>query len=868
MFPLDKTWTFRRGEGPDTKFWPVAQFPTNIHLDLLHNGLIPDPFIGKNETDVQWVGETQWVYRTKFFSPEIVRRKAVLAFDGLDTYATVMLNGYEILKTEDMFIPERVDVTRYLKSSGENVMQITFDSTFEIGKKIVKDNPMHQWGCWNGDPSRLAVRKAQYHYGWDWGPALLTCGPWRPINLELYTSRIADLCFSVEIDDSLKSAKVVAKAEIECEAVDLLFEIVFEGKVVGAETVRVENGIASACFLKENPALWYPAGYGKQPLYVLKATLLSGRERLDTASKRFGLRKAKVIQRKLDGAPGRTFLFEINNTPIFCGGSCWIPAETSIPKLNVQKYYEWVRMAIDSNQIMIRVWGGGIYEEQAFYDACDEMGVLVWQDFLFACGNYPAGKDFLNLVTREATANLKLLRHHPSIVLLAGNNEDYQYQEQSKNSDYDPSDHDPESWLKSSFPARYIYEKLLPDITRKLVPDIHYHFGSPFGGKSTTDQTVGDIHAWNVWHGTQAPYQEFDQLCGRFVAEFGMEAFPSIRTIDSYLPLGRNDPDRYAQSSTVDFHNKAAGGERRLATYMTENLPFTFKPFEQYIYATQLLQAEAVGTAYRLFRRQWKGPGQEYCAGALVWQLNDCWPVTSWSIVDYYLRPKLAYFAVKRELAPITVGIKQNLVIHSNSPHANAEDHIELWASNFTLEDRSVQLRVMQYDIFTGAALQSDSSVPPHDIITLPANRSTELLTLRSAYPNKKAAESFFYRTVTVASLFDSNNTQQRLARSISWPEPLKYIPFQKPRGLRLELVEEGSKVEIRSEVPVKGVVLEVEVEDESEGGEEEEVKWEDNGVDIVPGEPTVVGVKGLLKRSDVGRIRCRYLGSEGECGA
>ena len=164
VFPVDQKWTFRRGDRPDSRFWPVAQFPTNIHLDLLHNGMIPDPFIGKNETDVQWVGEQAWVYRTRFSSPEIVRGKAVLAFDGLDTYATVVLNGHEILKTEDMFIPERVDVTRYIKSSSDNIMQITFDSAFLIGKKIVRDNPVHQWGCWNGDPSRLAVRKAQYHY--------------------------------------------------------------------------------------------------------------------------------------------------------------------------------------------------------------------------------------------------------------------------------------------------------------------------------------------------------------------------------------------------------------------------------------------------------------------------------------------------------------------------------------------------------------------------------------------------------------------------------------------------------------------------------------------------------------------------------
>ena len=684
---------------------------------------------------------------------------------------------------------------------------------------------------------------------------MLTCGPWRPITLEVYSSRISDLYFTTEIAESLNSAEVVAQAKIDGEASDVRFEIILEGKSVGTETANINDNFATATFKRENPELWYPAGYGKQPLYTLEATLLSGSQKLDTASKRFGLRRAKVVQRKLDDAPGTTFFFEINNVPVFCGGSCWIPAESFIPRLSPRKYHEWVKMAVDSNQVMVRVWGGGIWEEQAFYDACDELGVLVWQDFLFACGNYPAHKDFLHLIKREATANIKLLRHHPSIVVFAGNNEDYQYQE-AENLDYDPSDNDPESWLKTSFPARYIYEKLLVDITQDLIPGTHYHFGSPFGGSSTTDPTVGDIHQWNVWHGTQERYQDFDRLSGRFVSEFGMEAFPSVRTIDSYLPLGFKDPDRYPQSSTVDFHNKAAGHERRLAMYLTENIQFTFKPIEQYIYATQLLQAEALGTAYRHFRRQWKGPGKEYCAGALVWQLNDCWPVTSWSVVDYYLRPKLAYFAIKRELAPITVGIKQTTKIIPADKYTRAHKktihETEIWASNLSLEERTVYLRVTIYDILTGKLKGANNSPT---VRNLPPNRSTELSTLCFPIHNSTAGEQF--RAVTAAYLIDSSSGLQ-ITRSVSWPEPLKYVPFQRPKKLNLKVVD--GAVEVRSELPVKGVALEVE-------DEMDEVRWEGNGVDLLPGEVVKIGVQGL-KEGDEGRIKIRYMGSEGECGS
>ena len=324
----------------------------------------------------------------------------------------------------------------------------------------------------------------------------MTCGPWRPISLEVYSSRISDLYFTTNVDKSLTIAEVLAKADIEGDASKVTFEVFLDGDLVGKEIVKVEKGNASATFRMQKPKLWYPHTYGKQPLYILTASLHSGNSKLDTATKRFGLRRAEVIQRPLDDAPGTTFFFEVNNVPVFCGGSDWIPADNFVPRISPQKYRDWVKLVVDGNQVMIRVWGGGIFEQKAFYEACDEIGVLVWQDFLFGCGNYPANEDFLKLVQREATANVKLLRHHPSIVIWAGNNEDYQYQE-SESLDYDPEDQDPSSWLKSSFPARYIYEKLLVDVTKELVPNTYYHFGSPFGGVDTRDPTVGDIHQWN-----------------------------------------------------------------------------------------------------------------------------------------------------------------------------------------------------------------------------------------------------------------------------------------------------------------------------------------------------------------------------------
>ncbi|KAI9810609.1 MAG: hypothetical protein M1827_006171 [Pycnora praestabilis] len=855
IIPINEGWEFRQAGPKYKEFLPVAQFPTNVHLDLIAHNLIPDPYHGKNERDVQWVGEKSWIYRTTFQaeSPE-ADRKAVLVFDGLDTYATVSLNGTEILKTENMFVPERVDISRLLGVDGKNEISITFESTYLKGKKIVENHPEHHWGCWNGDPSRLAVRKAQYHYGWDWGPTLLTCGPWRPINLEVYYARIADLYFTTDVDESLNSAEIIANADIEGLFANWVkFEISLHGSVISTETVLVKEGFATATFVTQNPELWYPARYGRQPLYTLKATAGFDWDDIvtDTTSKRFGLRRAKVVQREVDDAPGSCFFFEINNIPVLCGGSNWIPADNFIPRINASRYRDWVKLAVEGNQAMIRVWGGGIYEEQAFYDTCDEMGVLIWQDFLFGCGNYPAYNEFLESVRREAVANLKILRHHPCIVLWAGNNEDYQYAE-SEGLDYDPTDTDPQNWLKTSFPARYIYEKLLVDVTKELVPDTYYHYGSPWGGKSTTDATVGDIHQWNVWHGTQEKYQDLDLLSGRFVSEFGMEALPHMKTIDSFLPT--DSPDRYAQSSTLSFHNKAAGHSRRLALYLAENIPYTLAPLSQYIYHTQLLQAECVATAYRLWKRQWKGPGKEYCAGALVWQLNDVWPGISWSIADHHLRPKHAYYAIKRELEPLTIGMKRTTHSVPRDKYTRAymitTHKISFWAVNLSLQPRTVHVHAKAWHIPT--TRETLTGILAHDLVLRP-NQSTEICEMEVPVLNKDADEES--QTVVAAWLIDASVEKggRWFVRAVNWPEPLRYVHFQQPKDLRIEVSEDGNEdgLVVSADVPVKGLALE---------SPDEAVVFEDNCVDLVPGEKVTVGVKGL-KKGDEGKVGIRYLG-------
>ncbi|PTB66015.1 glycoside hydrolase family 2 protein [Trichoderma citrinoviride] len=846
IIPVDAGWQFGRTDVEKPEFRPVSQFPTNVHLDLLHHKLIPDPFIGKNELDVQWVGEVRaWQYRTSFKTPKLgSQEKAVLAFDGLDTFAEVLLNDKKILETDNMFIPERVDVTALLNEADkDNQLVITFDSAYLRGWERVEQIPEHKWGVWNGDHSRLAVRKAQYHWGWDWGPTLLTCGPWKPINLEVYESRLADLYANVTLDDTLKSAKVELHAETEGKASKVRFELSL-GETVLSDTVDVSKGGAVATLTISNPELWYPARYGKQPLYTAKATLLDGNEEVDALSKRIGIRKVELVQKPLEDQPGTSFFFKVNNIPIFCGGSCWIPADNFTPRITKEKYQNWIKLMVEGNQSMIRIWGGGVYEDENLLDACDEQGILVWVDFLFACGNYPCNPEMLQSVEREARANVKIMRHHPSIVIYAGNNEDYQFQE-SEGLTYDVQDKDPQSWLKSDFPARYIYEYLLVQVCQDLVPATFYHYGSPWGGKTSSDPTIGDIHQWNVWHGSQARYQDFDKLMGRFVSEFGLEAFPSARTIDAALPKGKDDPDRHAQSDIVDFHNKADGHERRIALYLAENIPYVTSPLEQYIYSTQLVQAECLSSAFRLWRRQWKGPGREYCSGALLWQLNDCWPVTSWAICDYYLRPKLAYYTVKRELLPITVGIKRTEHRHPKSKYTRVDVEVstklEIWASNFTLDEVKTSCVVKAWDVETAEEVYSETIAASQQ---LPGNRTTELKTME--VPVKIPNAGLEGRTVVAAYLYQDGKL---LARYVDWPQPLKHVHFQQPQSLKAKLSEDGSSVTLSSEVPVKGVALEV---------DDEAVNFDDNLVDLVPGEEVVIGVTGASKSTT---MTTRYLG-------
>ncbi|KAJ2931679.1 hypothetical protein H1R20_g5408, partial [Candolleomyces eurysporus] len=462
---------------------------------------------------------------------------------------------------------------------------------------------------------------------------------------------------------------------------------------------------------------------------------------------------------------------------------------------------------------------------------------------MFGCGQYPAYDSFVESVSEEAVQNVKRLRHHPSVVIFAGNNEDYQVAESFKlQLDYSDETSD---FRDTNFPARYIYERVLPKAVAEH-SNIHYHRGSPYSGhgKPTTDRTYGDIHQWNVWHGSQEPWHNWDILAGRFVSEFGMQGYPNIRTVNYWL--GGNTAEGFPQSRTMNNHNKADGFERRLELYLVENFKHSFD-LESYVYYTQVMQAETLASAYRLWRRNWKGKGKEYTAGALVWQINDCWPVTSWAIVDYFLRPKPAFFTVARELRPYTVGMTRKEVQTFPDETSAAEFKIstvlEIWGTNSTLAEKRATLELTAFE------LDSEWTERWSKEVVLAPNASTELY--KGDLPGQpvRTKRSEVPRTIIVsARLLDEDGSV--LGRYSNWPEPFKFIHFPslEVAGLEVTVGEDGETVRLESKKPIKGIVLDVEGED---------VKWSDQAIDLVPGDPQTVRARGLNGR----QVKARFLG-------
>ncbi len=768
--------------------WLPATVPGTAHGALLAAGRIPDPFYGMNEAEVRWVGEKRWAWRLSFEAGELADHED-LVFEGLDTWCSVWLNGERLLESDNMFVARRVDVRRRLQP-GRNELLLCFEAALARAREV--ETVHGKRPLWNGDSARLHARKAQYHFGWDWGPELIVSGPWRAVRRHSWSARIDDLHCRSDVDVAGQratlqvSARPTGGAGLRCE-----FELLdAEGNSVASQNVPADA--ARATLSVTDAQLWWPRGLGDQRLYTLVARLLDGEHVVAEDSRRIGLRTLRLVQAPVDGEGGSSFHFEVNGQAFFAGGANWIPDDNLLERITPARYRERVAQAADANMNMLRVWGGGIYEDEAFYEACDELGLLVWQDFMFACGLYPANEAFLASVRAEAEGQVKRLRHHACMALWCGNNEDYMLAESVGLAG--------PGVPAERFEARAIYEGLLPAVCEALDPDTTYWPGSPFtpgDGAKSSDVTVGDRHSWEVWHQQMLPYQRYGDVQARFVSEFGMQSHPSLALLESVLP----EAERFPESRTVQWHNKAGSpsgpdGHRRLSVYLADNLRVG-GTLADHVYATQFVQAEAMRVAYQDFRRRWQKPGARAVGGALVWQLNDCWPVTSWALIDSSGTVKPAWHAVRRALAPLAIAVRLE----------EGRARVALMNGRADSVAVTLQLRVFAMDgrllAEAGAAQQ------------VAASTSAETTLALAALGEPVVAE--------VLALDPRDGRE--LARDCAWTEPFK---FYRLAGARLSVRAEGQTLRLGCDRPVKGLWLQ-------QGG------LADNFVDLVPGSERLI---------------------------
>jgi beta-mannosidase len=621
--------------------WLPAAVPGHVHLDLARHRVIPDPFRGLFELGLAWVDEEDWIYRTTFrFTPDPALPRRLLRFEGLDTVATVLLDGVELARHDDMFVPLELDVTERL-TEGDHELRVELSSAVRVGRARRE----RYFAAEGLDPATLRfdehafVRKAQYMSGWDWGPRLVSAGIWRPVALVEHAGRIGDVRGRQRFVGADVELTVTSSFDGGGEPLELLHFL--EGR-----EAPLRDGEP---LLLAAPERWFPAGLGPQRLHRLEsllvppgtapdrgAALAAARDRRVT---RLGLREVQLLQEP--DAAGASFELAVNGARIWCVGANWIPDHSFPSAVQPQRVRAQLLRARAMNMNMIRVWGGGLHESDAFYDACDELGLLVWQDFPYACSYYPDDAGALEVARAEATSAVRRLRNHPSLALWCGNNEN---QVMFQDRWGDPARHPPR------LHGQAIYDRVLPEVLSAEDPDRPYVAGSPLGGPRINAGGAGDQHFWDVWHG-RGDWVHYADSTARFCSEFGFASAPGHAALRRMFPGGDGDPLRLpADDRVARWHDKTGKvGFRELVELHYPRAA----DLEEWAYFSQLNQRDALRHGIEHWRRS------ELCRGALVWQLNDCWPVQSWAVVDVQGEWKCAAHELRRLYAPALASLER-----------------------------------------------------------------------------------------------------------------------------------------------------------------------------------------------------------------
>jgi beta-mannosidase len=686
---LHENWTVRAvgGAAPDDVVGTVvpATVPGCVHLDLLAAGMIPDPYLDANEEELSWIGYVDWRYETTVHLTQdellVGTDRLDLVAEGLDTLATIEVNGVELARTCNQHRSYRIDLRGAVRE-GDNTLAITFAAAMPaINTIAATDERPHV----NAHPFN-AIRKMAANFGWDWGADLVTAGIWRPISLHRWgIARIASVRPLVGVRDGVPTLS----AHVEIERADRTFPVSVVCEVTGVRAeATVPAGETSAIVSMEVPdaRLWWPHGYGDQPRYEVIVNLIQDRVEVDSWSGRVGFRTTELdTSADLDGI---AFTIRINGEPVFAKGANWIPGDSFPARLTGDDYRSLLQQASDANVNLLRVWGGGIYEADQFYDLCDELGIMVWQDFLLACAAYAEEQPLRGEIIAEARENVTRLSKHPSLVLWNGGNENIW-------------GHEDWGWKHSLADRTWglaYYEEIFPDIVAELDPTRPYCPGSPYsfkGGIHPNDPDFGCMHIWDVWN--EADYTHYAAYKPRFVSEFGFQGPPTWTTLTAAIhdePLSNTSPGMLV-------HQKAADGDDKLTRGMAPHLPRPTN-FDDWHWATSLNQARAMQFGIESFRAQ-----APRCMGTVIWQLNDTWPVTSWAAIDWGGRRKPLWYAMRSAYRDRVVTFVQ------------VEGRLELAAINDSGQRWTEQLDVSVRDI-NGVALTSTAievDVPPRAVV-------------------------------------------------------------------------------------------------------------------------------------------------------
>ena len=647
-YVLDKGWEFSQAGSNE---WMSARVPGTVHQDLLDHGRLPDPFYGMNEQKVQWVEKEDWLYRTVFTvtADQLKSDAAWLTFEGLDTYADVYLNGSLLLKADNMFVGHKLAVKDVLRE-GENRLMIRFRSPVEETAPQWDTDGFNYPADNDHSEKRMSVytRKAPYSYGWDWGIRLATSGIWRPVKLTFCNGAVIDDFFVRQQEVTEQVAKVDNQLEINnvtSTSKEAQVKVVYAyGEQADTLTRTVvlqpgKNSLSMPAWI-EKPHLWMPNGWGDPALYTFTATVSVDGKEVASREEAIGLRSIRVVME--DDKDGKSFYFEVNGKPMFAKGSNYIPGDALLPNMTGERYarlFEDIRAA---NMNMVRVWGGGIYEDDRFYEEADRNGILVWQDFIFACTTYPHDPTFLKRVSEEAVYNMRRLRNHASLAMWCGNNEIYEGMRYWGWKDK----YSPVVWKEMTEGYDVLFRQLLPELVGANDPGRFYMHGSPYEANWGRPESwkIADSHNWGTWYG-QKPFESLDTEIPRFMSEYGFQAFPEMKTIRMFA-----SPEDYElESPVMNAHQKASIGNFLIKKTMALYYKVPEK-FEDLIYAGLILQGQGMRHGIEAHRRH-----RPYCMGSLPWQLNDSWPVVSWSSIDYYGNWKAMHYQIRRAFAPVLV---------------------------------------------------------------------------------------------------------------------------------------------------------------------------------------------------------------------